>query len=293
MRMSSIYLTILPNKPSLNGEFPIRIAINHKRKTCYITTKYKVTSLNQFKNGQIIKRRDATEINIKLRSLISEYQARLDNIRSTELYTCQQLKEMIQSNYAEKGQTFKAACDDFLTELQSEGRFSYATSIERNCRYFLEFAKGDVILSDITPIMIRNYAGFIKKRGVSNATVNTMLAQTKSVINRAIREQLVSYQIHPFITTKISSAPVRKLDLSLSNFNKIRLSEPDKRKHIMAKDLFCLSFYLGGINLIDLMSLDFRKEIVEYTRAKTESRVQIDSMTSLSIPEPAKPIIRK
>mgnify|MGYP000249540011 FL=1 len=73
-----------------------------------------------------------------------------------------------------------------------------------------------------------------------------MLAQMKSVVNRAIREWNISYDIHPFVTTRISAAPIRKLDLTVQNFNKIRESSPEKRKLIMARDLFAFPFTWEG-----------------------------------------------
>ena len=150
---------------------------------------------------------------------------------------------------------------------------------------------GDILLSDLTPSLVQNFAAFIRKRKVTEATVNTMLAQMKSVINRAIREWNISYDIHPFVTTRISAAPIRKLDLTVQNFNKIRESSPEKRKLIMARDLFCLSFYLGGMNLIDIMQTDFRKDVLEYSRSKTKGRIQSDNVVALTIPSQAREII--
>lgn len=86
--MSSIYLTVLSNKKNVQGEYAIRVAINHKRETCYIVTRFLLSSVNQFKNGQVIKRPDASVINTKLRNLLNTYQNRLDEIINPELYSC-------------------------------------------------------------------------------------------------------------------------------------------------------------------------------------------------------------
>lgn len=288
--MATISLTLFKAKILKDGRHKIRVALRHKHETAYIVTNF-IVEENQFKNGRVVKHSDASIINSKLRGLLDLYQERIDNIRNIELYTCRQVKSMITSHLSDKEETIKSAGGNFICELKSEGRDSYATSIERVCRYFTEFTKGDVMLSDITPAMVQNFAVSLRGRRVTETTVSTMLAQLKSVINRAIRMQLVSYQTHPFISTRITSAPIRKLDLSLQNFNKIRLSNPDKRKTEMAKDLFCLSFYLGGINLIDLMNIDFRKPCIEYSRTKTSRRM--DNVVILAVPAIAKPIIVK
>lgn len=288
--MATLSLTIFKAKALKDGRHKIRIALRHKHETTYIVTRF-IISENQFKNGQVVKHPEASAINRKLRNILDDLQEKLDSIKHLELYSCRQIKEIISTDNLSDEQTFSSACSNFVDYLKSEGRDSYALSIERVGRYFRDFARGDILLSDLTPSLVQNFAAFIRKRKVTETTVNTMLAQMKSVVNRAIREWNISYDIHPFVTTRISASPIRKLDLTVQNFNKIRESSPDKRKLIMARDLFCLSFYLGGMNLIDIMQTDFRKDVLEYSRSKTKGRMQSDNVVALTIPSQAREII--
>lgn len=288
--MATLSLTIFKAKALKDGRHKIRIALRHKHETTYIVTRF-IISENQFKNGQVVKHPEASAINRKLRNILDDLQEKLDSIKHLELYSCRQIKEIISTDNLSDEQTFSSACSNFVDYLKSEGRDSYALSIERVGRYFRDFARGDILLSDLTPSLVQNFAAFIRKRKVTETTVNTMLAQMKSVINRAIREWNISYDIHPFVTTRISAAPIRKLDLAVQSFNKIRESSPEKRKLIMARDLFCLSFYLGGMNLIDIMQTDFRKDVLEYSRSKTKGRMQSDSVITFTIPSQAREII--
>lgn len=288
--MATLSLTIFKAKALKDGRHKIRITLRHKHETTYIVTRF-IISENQFKNGQVVKHPEASAINRKLRNILDDLQEKLDSIKHLELYSCRQIKEIISTDNLSDEQTFSSACSNFVDYLKSEGRDSYALSIERVGRYFRDFARGDILLSDLTPSLVQNFAAFIRKRKVTETTVNTMLAQMKSVINRAIREWNISYDIHPFVTTRISAAPIRKLDLTVQSFNKIRESSPEKRKLIMARDLFCLSFYLGGMNLIDIMQTDFRKDVLEYSRSKTKGRMQSDSVITFTIPSQAREII--
>lgn len=288
--MATLSLTIFKAKALKDGRHKIRIALRHKHETTYIVTRF-IISENQFKNGQVVKHPEASAINRKLRNILDDLQEKLDSIKHLELYSCRQIKEIISTDNLSDEQTFSSACSNFVDYLKSEGRDSYALSIERVGRYFRDFARGDILLSDLTPSLVQNFAAFIRKRKVTETTVNTMLAQMKSVVNRAIREWNISYDIHPFVTTRISAAPIRKLDLTVQNFNKIRESSPEKRKLIMARDLFCLSFYLGGMNLIDIMQTDFRKDVLEYSRSKTKGRMQSDNVITFTIPSQAREII--
>lgn len=290
--MATLSITIFKAKALKDGRHKIRIALRHKHETTYIVTRF-IISENQFKNGQVVKHPEASVINRKLRNILDDLQEKLDSIKHLELYSCRQIKEIISTDNLSEEKTFSSACSGFVDYLKSEGRDSYAMSIERVGRYFLDFARGDMLLSDITPSLVQSFAAFIRKRKVTETTVNTMLAQMKSVINRAIREWNISYEVHPFVTTRISAAPIRKLDLTVQNFNKLRESEPEKRKLIMARDLFCLSFYLGGMNLIDIMQTDFRKDRLEYSRSKTKGRMQSDNVITFTIPSQAREIIRR
>lgn len=139
LKLNAYVICLFNHTSKHRGEYAIRFAINHKRETCYIVTRFLVSSLAQFKNGQVIKRPDAAIINTKLRNLLNTYQNRLDEIVNPELYSCKQLKDMIQ--YADKrdSATFKSISDEFLHQLIEEGRGSYAKMIEHNSRTFLDF----------------------------------------------------------------------------------------------------------------------------------------------------------
>lgn len=290
--MATLSLTIFKAKVLKDGRHKIRIAVRHKHETCYIVTRF-IVEERHFKNGQIVKRPDASIINTKLRNLLNIYQERLDKIEDQNLYSCRQLKDIISHDISTVFASFKTVSDDFIKQLLEEGRASYAKVIEHNSRTFLEFCKGDIPLQGITPELIGEYAKYLKKKGtISDTSVDIMLSRTKVVINRAIKQRLVKYEVHPFISCRISSSPVRDVALSLSSFNKIRTYQTSERKYRVAHDLFCLSFYLGGINLIDLLSIDFRNiKVLEYVRLKTKNTTQGKNTISLTIPDEAQEII--
>lgn len=293
--MATIKLTIIPAKVLGDRTHKIRVAIHHKDETKYIITRFKIDGLSQFKNGQVVKRPDASVINTKLRNILNEYQEKLDSIKSVSMYSCQQLREILISNTSlDKATTFQAVANSYVTELIEDGRGNYAKLLERNCRYFVEFTKGDFLLSEITPQIITNYSRFLRnKKGVGDTTIGMMMSRTRTIINRAVKTQLVKYDIHPFANYSITSAPVRELDLTLDSFNKLRNATPKERKYKVAHDIFCLSFYLGGINLVDLMEIDFRNRYkIEYVRTKSRNTTRNANSIVLPIPEPAYELIK-
>jgi integrase len=55
-----------------------------------------------------------------------------------------------------------------------------------------------------------------------------------------------------------------------------------------------LSYYLGGMNPVDLIRVDFSdRDHLKYKRTKTENAVKINPFVEFDIPEEAKPIIGK
>lgn len=295
--MATIRLALIPAKVLNDGTHKIRIAIHHKDETKYIVTRFKVDNLSQFKNGQVVKRPDAAMINTKLRNILNEYQEKLDNIKCIQMYDCKQLREILinSTSAGQTASTFQAVANSYITELIEDGRENYAKLLERNGRYFTEFTKGDFLLSEITPQIIVNYSRFLRnKKGIGDTTIGMMMSRTRTIINRGIKQLTVKYDVHPFASYSIASAPVREVDLTLDSFNKIRSSTLNDKRLRVARDLFCLSFYLGGINLIDLLEIDFRKkEVIEYSRTKSRNTKQGDKRIVIVIPDVAKSIIHE
>lgn len=292
--MATLKLTIFKAKVLKDGRHKIRIAVCHHQETSYIVTRFIIDNLSQFKNGQVVKRQDAATINMKLRNMLNEYQEKLDNIKNVEMYSCTQLKAILTgAGNAQTAPTFQAVANEYIEQLNKSGRENYAKLIERNCRYFTEFSKGDFLLSDINPMIVENYSNFLRHtKGIGETTIGMMMSRTRTIINRGVKQQLVKYDINPFAYYKIKTAPVREVDLSIENIIKIKNYCPDSKKLKVARDLFMLSFYLCGINLADLLQVDFRNvNHVEYVRKKAVNLKQSDQRIVIPIPHAATPII--
>lgn len=294
--MATLKLTIFKAKVLKNGKHKIRIALCHKGETCYILTRYLIDSENQFKNGLIQKRPDASMMNMHLRSLLNAYQEKLNEVQNQSMYTCRQLKDIISRNVrTSESSTFKSVSTEYIKELILDGRDKYASIIRLSEKYFCEFLRGDIALMDITPELIAGFSKFLKRnKCLSVATEGTVMRHIKVIINQGVKRRMVNYSIHPFIDYIIPASPVREIDISLEAFNRIRLAAPKEKKYHVAHDLFYLSFYLGGINLIDLLQIDFRDtEVLEYVRTKTKNTAIGARTISFTIPEEAKGIIKE
>ena len=214
--MATINPVVLPLKVLKDGTNRLRIAVRHRQQTSYIVTNIRLDNEKQLKNGKIVRRPDAAELNKKLRAIMDRLEERLESVRNLSLYTCVQLKNMLENNVVyDAGNTFKGICDSYVKKLEEEGRHSYATLMQRSGKYFCDFCMGDIAMEDITPSIIRNFIEHLKKSGKKDTYINIILSHVKVIVNRAVYLQIVSYDSHPFSMTRISPAPVRDLDLPL------------------------------------------------------------------------------
>lgn len=283
--MATINPVIIKERVLKNGTHKLRIAVRHKSVTSYIVTKIILNDPGQLKNGKIVRHPDACELNKKLRNMLDIYEERLDNVKNTDLYTCEQLRDIIKSGPDGEEVTFKGISGEYVSYLMSEGRNSYAKLIERSSRYFCDYCRGDIDMEDITPVLVKSFSEYLRRSGKTQTYINTILSHIKVIVNKAISDQMVSYSVHPFSSVRISPAPVREVTLSIESFLRIMNSSPDTKKKKMARDLFMISFMLGGMNLIDIMNVDFRDKEVRYVRTKSAGRTQQENVISFDMPE--------
>ncbi len=290
--MTTLKLAVVPAKVLKSGKHKIRIAIGHKQETRYLVTRFVIDSPSQFRDGQIVDAPYASHINMKLRNLLNTYQEALDKI-NTNSYTCSQIAEYL-SNYREGTCPFTDIANEYIGGMIKEGRKSTAQLYQKTTDYFLDSVGHDSMLEGITPRTIKDFDLYLKQRNFSPATRGTHMAHLKAIINYAIKYRKVSYEAHPFEFYEKPDCSVRELDISVDEVRLIRDAEVTEKSLCMARDLFMLSYYLGGINLIDLMQINFKgKDTIEYIREKSKNTKKGDKKISFTIPGEAKPIIKK
>lgn len=293
--MATIKLAVLKHTQSKDGSYKIRIAIGHRSETHYIVTKYKVNSPSEFVGGIVTRVPNAHEINVKLRNILNDYDERLERIPSPDDYTCKELRDLLKSMRPHSSTaTFSQVSEQYQKELTEDGRGSYAGMLQNSLRLFRDFSGGDMFLSEISTVTISEFERWLKRKGLSQTYISMTLSMTRTIINRAIRAQLVTYQLHPFAYWKRPADEEREIDISVEELAAIRDAQPRLKKQRIARDLFMLSYYLGGINLIDLLNIDFRGvSVLEYVRHKSRNTKTSDKRISFTIQPEAKELIKK
>lgn len=293
--MTTIKLAVLKHTRAKDGSYKIRISIGHKSETHYIVTKYSVSALSHFHNGQVVGQPDAPAINIKLRQMLTDYDERLERIPDPDRYTCLQLRDILKGMRSHQtGVTFCQLTEQTITELLKDGRTTTAKMRRQQMEKFTDYANGDLLLEELNPRTIADYSRWLRRQGASDAYEGMQMNMVKAIVNRAIRDGIVRYDIHPFAYYKAVTPEPRELDISVEDLRRIRDFDTIFKGERKARDLFMLSYYLGGTNLIDLMQYDFRdKTMLEYIRTKTRNKKKANRTVSFTIQPEAKDIISR
>ena len=292
--MANLFITIVPTKVLANGQHKIRIAVSHNWDTRYIPTSIVIDSLNEFKNGKIVKRSDKELLNAKLKRIYDTYYERCESIEYADSLTCTQLVKIITSPInGEQHRKFEDIVEEFLSQIDEDDREKTHKLYKLAAKHFIRFTGPGALMEHITPIRINNYLTHLRKSKLSPTSIKIYITLLKVIINYAIKMRYVEYKVDPFVTASIPSAKKRDTYITVEQLKIIRDMVPNQYNVSVVRDIFMLTYYLAGMNLVDMLAYDFRTNIVDYIRIKTRNTKDGDRLTSFAIPDEAKPLIKK
>lgn len=295
--MTTFSIVIVPTKRLANGKHRIRIAVAHQSQTRYIATPFILDSISQLKKGRVVRHENAAQINLCLQRTINEYILILSSIKHANQLTCTQLIHSIQEEERKKYLTFDVIAKEFLSTLQSESRIKSYKLYKTAISHFNRFLKKehDIPLEQIRPSHIHQYQNFLEKRELSSTTVRIYLTLIKVILNYAIKMDYIHYKVHPFAACILPSSRIRNLDLTVDELKSLRDVSLKEQNLLIVRDLFMLTYYLGGINLKDLLDYHFEENnlILSYIRHKTYRTKHGENEIVFSIQPEAQQIISK
>lgn len=292
--MATFSVVILPAKKMANDKHKVRIMVSHNSQTRYIVTDIILDSISELKNGKVVKRPDKDFLNMQIKKLHDIYFDRYMQLEYADALTCSQLVKMITNpQNGEKHRKFEDIVDEYLSQIDDEERASTYKLYKLATNKFLQFVGTGSLMEHITPIRINQYISWLTKAKLSSTTINIYITLLKVIINYATKMKYVSYDVDPFITAKIPSAKKRETQITVEELRIIRDADLEHYNLNVTRDIFMLTYYLAGMNLVDILAYDFRTDEINYVRKKTKNTKDGDCLISFSIPEEAKPIIKK
>lgn len=291
--MATLNAVIVPAKVLKGGRHKIRISVAHNAETRYIVTNIIIDSDKEFKNGTIVRRADAAMLNTKLRGIIQRYQDIIDELPYASMLSCAelicQLKNAGNDNHRTLVSVYNEMIDSSNIKPTSRKQYKIIWNVVS------KLIEQNLLVESVNHVTILNLVNKIKKRGVSDSTLWNYLVFVKSIINYAKKLGYAQYKVDPFVGIQMPHVERREAWLTTDEIKKIRDLKIKGRIRRKYRDIFMLSYYLGGINLVDMAKINFNEQTdtIKYVRTKTENRPKVNKYVEFEIPEEAKEIINR
>ena len=291
--MANLSAVIVPAKVLKGGKHKIRIAVSHNSKTRYIVTDIIIDSDKEFKDGRIVKRPDAAIKNVKLRGLLDKYQEALDNLCFIESLSCEELVAQLKNNDRYRHRTVRSIYDEYVSvkSIKDTTRAVYDTTINS----ILQYLGPTMLMENISYSTVVGLEKYLTDQGNSSSTIRGKQLFLMALYFFAQKCMYIPYKTDPWFGYKLPEAKVRDAWLTLEEVARIRDASFPQRQRRMSRDLFMLSYYLGGINMIDMLRINFNEcgRHIIYERSKTERRSKINKYVEFDMPDEAIEIINR
>ena len=162
---------------------------------------------------------------------------------------------------------------------------------KRNLKYFI--LGGDIPFSDIDVAFLNKFEEFLKFKGKGANTIYIYLRTIRTVLNKAIKEEVCSEGYYPFkkfSLAKYANIKTEKRAITKKDMEKIAALRPFDPDVIFAQNMFLFSYYCRGMNFADICYLkwkDINNNRLTYARQKTRELFNIELL------QPAMLIIEK
>ncbi len=218
---------------------------------------------------------------------------------------------------------FIAFCTEFIAYLEENGRGKSPANYRTVKNSLVDFfGKEKIFIEEINCDMLGDWEHHLRSKRVitrlnqfqksistfqhplKDASVHNYMRDLRGLFNYARKKYnrkslgLLRIEHYPFDEYKIVEAPLtRKRNTDIETLKLIRDSSPlSESRAELARDLFMLSFYMCGINAVDVFKVD-KSNIVggrlEYNRSKTKDKRKDNAFISIKIVKEAKPLLKK
>mgnify|MGYP001008425323 CR=1 FL=1 len=310
--MATITPKILKKNEYKNGTWRVLYRLSHDRKSRYISTRHFVPKEFVVGSDDI-----STDFIIDyLAADIKKYRNKINSIENIEVMSIDDVLSMITSDRSDVD--LISFFRSHIGKLRSEGREKTAKPFVTVLNSIIDFNGEMLYASKLTSKFLEKYELFlrrpklIKRKQGQNTVVRETSVNDKGLHNHmaALRTLFNAAKSHfndedtgniiiknaPFSKYNIVAKKQKKhKNLSLDMIRIIRDYEPKTKREQTAKQMFMLSFYMCGMNAVDIFNnWDRLKKLpkrIGYNRSKTEGKREDGAYISVSIPECAKQII--
>ena len=282
--MTTVDVICYKYKPLKTGELPIKIRICKDRKTRYVNLGVSTKPEHwDFEKNQPKSNCPNRELLEKLiSSKISEVRSKIVELKSEDKeFSATTLVDKV-SNPARLvtvGELFKR----YMHRLEEEKRTGYRLSIQQTYNSLIKFNRHlDIPFSEVDCNWLRRYETWLRKQGKAENTIGIRFRNIRTIFNLALDMELVRQEDYPFKKFKVSKLHQETAKRALSKDEILAvINYPVEGKDFytrLAVSLFTFSYFMGGINFVDMAYLT-EKNITEgrliYHRRKTSKLINL------------------
>lgn len=290
--MATLNAVIVPAKALKGGKHKIRISVAHNGETRYIVTNIIIDSDKEWRNGQVIKRPDAAMKNTRIRQELQKYQQAIDELQYVDGLTCAELVNQLKNAGNYKHRTLVSIYEEYManTHCKETTLSTYKVMWHNISQYLGE----KTLVEHITHGSILGLDKHLRSK-MKPTSVRTNLVFFMVLINYAKRCGYVQFRVDPFYGYELPKMEPRQSWISVEEVKRIRDIQTTKANIKKCRDLWMLSYYLGGINIVDIIDINFNEQsdVIRYERTKTLRCPKMNKYVEFEIPDEAKDIINR
>lgn len=310
--MATIIPKILKKNRKQDGTWNVVYRLTHNRKTRYIRTRHYISE-------ESVANDDDISIDFVIDYLsddIKKYRKRINDIEEIEHLTVDDLKKLITIDSQKIN--FIEFIKHHIELLKSEGRSKTSKPFLTVMNTLIDYVGPVLPTSKITSRFLREYEQYIRSprtitrsQGTVNVTmqvqvsdkgINNHMSAFRTLFNAAKRHYNdedtgnILIKNNPFSRYRIIPKKRKKhKNLSVVDIRRIRDLELKTRRGSLARDLFMLSFYMCGMNAVDIYNnwqrLKLLPDRIGYNRSKTKHNREDEAYIEVLVPQEAKNIL--
>jgi integrase len=259
--MANFSIILDTRKANAQGLFPIKFLLTHNNTNTSISTGLFVgkemftgNPLDALNN----KCPNHEQINSYIRILYINYMESI--YKAEEKYnisnaTAAEVRELLKKNAAQKEEivTFSKVIREYMSNCNSAKTASgYKYAFSFLCEFF---GRNEITFEELNYENIVKFNRWLERdHALSVNTRSIIFRNIRTIFNHAIKTDKINSNLYPFKKFEIKSAQKEKRFLTIDELISI-INADVKGGEKMARDFFLLSFYLCGINPIDLFNL--------------------------------------
>ena len=282
--MTTVDVICYKYKPLKTGELPIKIRICKDRKTRYVNlgVSTKAEYWDFEKNQPKSSCSDKEMLEKLIANKISEVKSKIVELKSgNKEFSATTLVEKVSnpSKAITVGELFK----QHIHCLEEEKRTGYRLSIQQTYNSLIKFNRHlDIPFSEMDYNWLKRYEVWLRKQGKSENTIGIRFRNIRMIFNLAVNMELVKQEDYPFRKFNVSKLHEETAKRALTKEEvKAVINYPVAGKDYytrLAVNLFTFSYFMGGINFVDMAYLTERNIIENrliYHRRKTGKLINL------------------